>query len=592
MALQLKITFTGGGNLGEDFVLDLSEPRLLGRTHSAAVVISKADADVSGRHLEFRAEGDGAVATCLSRNGFERNGVFVREGERCPLKRGDELRLGKRVRLRVDRVGPAKAAAEADAPVDGATLATGATGTGTFATEAVGSTGTFATRAYDATYATRAVADIPSFGGSIVESPIGEAPSVASTRFAAPVATASEGVTADDAATVQDVPTGGVAAPVSFADADTPSFSDATGDGETQAMATRVGNMDVIRAIAEEKTRAKRFRQRLMTVAAFGVLALLGVLAYWRWPRAERWLQHPKPIAQHMLAAPTGATRLYVDYPKNAHTRVSERPGGGVDVETQTGTAQDVPFRLSFDVRRDAAELGRSLEASAAHEADALRKQGYVFEPTGTDRGFGFFEWDYPKSCENGGTQRGLRFYRREFTRSDGTGQWHGVMIYFRDRDTAYRLLREIPDPEWPRGQWLLREDPNIALYFGFLRDQWESPGAAAVADYAARTPADLLKAIDAALERNLPSEWKETARKIDALILVGLKGNADVLSEGRVRLARLRTLRDLFYDECRARGDIGETAEAFAKCWGAFGADTCDLRSRRLSNPKEWRRE
>lgn len=570
MSMQLKITFTGGGNLGEDFSLDLDRPRLLGRTHKADVVISSSDVDVSGRHLEFEPDGTGAVVHCLSQHGFTLNGETVGADERRPLRRGDELKIGKRVRIRIDRIGPA--------PAEGSVAAAE-----TFATRGVEAT--VATGAVAETFATRAAET--GFGGSIVETPVGEADSVMPTRFSAPGA-----VTDDDAVTVQDAPTGDAPAP-SFADADSTSFSGTgTSAGETQAMATRVGNMDVIRAIAEEKARARHFRQRMTTVAAFGALAVLGALVYWRWPRAERWLAHPQPIAQHAVAAPAGGTRLFVDYPKNSRTRISERANGGIDVETVTGTARDVPFRLSLDVRRDAGELDLSIEGSVVRELTGLTRQGYVFEPVGTDGGFGFFEWDYPKSCENGGTQRGVRFYRREFTRSDGTGQWHGVLLYFRDADTAYRLLREIPDPEWPRGQWLLREDPNLALYERFLSGQWESPGAEALADYSSREPSELLKAVDAALERNLPSEWKETSRMIDALVLAGLKGNDAVRAEANERLARLRTAKRLFYDECTSRRDCGAGSEAFVRCWGAFGNDVGDLRCRRLSNPAEWRRD
>ena len=584
MATQLRITFTSGGNLGEDFCLDLDAPRLLGRTHTADVVVSSKDGDVSGRHLEFEPDGAGAAVHCLSKNGLELNGEKVGMDERRPLRKGDEIRMGLHVRIRVDSIGPAGGGG------GGATLnETFATRAqeATFSTVAVAET--IATRgAGDATFATRAAE--PSFAGSLVETPVGDAKSIAPTGFAARGATMS-----DDAETMQDATTGGAETPhslvPSFSGQDSPSFS-GTSEGETQAMVTRAGNMDVIRAITEEKDRVRRFRQRMLTVAVFGVLAVLGALVYWRWPRAERWLSHPQPIAQHFVKDSAGRTLLFVDYPNNSRTRTSPRADGGIDVETMTGKSRTVPFRLSLDVRRDATELERSLESSAEREMKGLEKQGYAFDPAGTDGGFGFFEWDYPKSCERGGTQRGVRFCRREFTRSDGAGQWHGVLIYFRNVDTAYRLLREIPDPEWPRGQWLLREDPNLALYAGFLSKQWESPGAPALADYSRREPAALIKAVDAALERNLPNEWKDTALMIDALQLAGLKGDVALRTEATARLERLRKAKRLFYDECASRRDCGAGKEAFVRCWGAFGNDTGDLRGRRLSNPKEWRRE
>ena len=577
MATQLRITFTSGGNLGEDFSLDLNAPRLLGRTHTADVVVSPKDGDVSGKHLEFEADGAGAAVRCLSRHGFKLNGEEIGEGERRPLRKGDEIRIGQRVRIRVDSIGSAD---EGGGAVEGETVATRVAGAETFATCAVGMA-TVATQAVgEATFATRAAE--PSFAGTLVETPVGEAESIAPTHFPAPGASMEA-----DSVTVQDATSGGEATP-SFSREDATSFS-GTSDGETQAMATRAGNMDVIRAIADEKARVRRFRQRMLTVVAFGALAVLGALVYWRWPRAELWLSHPQPIAQHEVKDSAGKTLFYVDYPKNARTSISDRANGGIDVETMTGKSRTVPFRLSLDVRQDASELDLSLEKSAERELKGLEKQGYIFEPAGTDGGYSFFEWDYPKSCQNGGTQRGVRFCRREFTRSDGSGQWHGILFYFRNVDTAYRLLREIPDPEWPRGQWLLREDPNLALYGFFMSKQWESPGAEALADYSRREQSDMLKAVDAALERNLPNEWRETSCMIDALLLAGFKGDAALRAEATARLERLRKVKRLFYDECTARRDCGDREEARLRCWGAFGNDAGDLRCRRLSNPDVW---
>lgn len=559
MATQLRMTFTSGGNLGEDFRLDLDVPRLLGRTHKADVVVNASDGDVSGRHLEFVSDGAGAAVRCLSRHGFKLNGEDVGLDEQRPLWKGDEIRIGRRVRIRVDSIGPSGADAEV-------------------------ASDTFATRVADeSTFATHATAPSPT--GTLVETPVGDAKSIAPTSF-----TALGAAMDADAATAQDATSGGGAEAQSLPGGDAQSFS-GTSDGETQVMSTRAGNMDVIRAIAEEKARVRNFRQRMLTLSAFGALAVLGVLVYWRWPSSERWLSHPQPIVQHAVKDSVGRTRLFVDYPRSSRTRTSDRANGGIDVETYTGKSSTVPFRLSLDVRRDASELDLSLEDSVNRELAGLVRQGYVFETVGTDGGFGFFEWDYPKSCENGGTQRGVRFFRREFTRSDGAGQWHGMLIYFRDADTAYRLLREIPDPEWPRGQWLLREDPNLALYASFLSNQWESPGAQALADYSSRDPSGLLKAVDAALARNLPSEWRETALMIDALMLVGMRGNAAIRAEAVGRLERLRKAKRLFYDECTARRDCGDREEASARCWGAFGNDAGDLRARRLSNPAEWRR-
>lgn len=604
MATQLKITFIDGRNLGEDYRLDLDAPRLLGRTHTADVLVSPKDRDVSGRHLEFVPDGEGAAVRCLSKHGLKLNGDAVREGEQRPLHKGDEIEIGMRVKIRVDGVGPSAGNAAA---TENETLATRVQGA-TIQTVAVAETeatrpfeatletrpvdGTLVTRPVEATLETRPVdgtlatrAAGTSFTGSFAETPVGEAQSVAPTHFAA------QGLHLDfDSETVKDAVTGGLDAP-SFTGADSPSVS-GTSDGKTVGIETRDVNMDVVKAIAEERERVRRFRQRLITVAVFGALAVLGALVYWRWPRAERWLSHPQPIVQHAVKDSAGITKLFVDYPQNARTRTSPRANGGIDVESMTGKSKNVPFRLSMDIRKDASELDLSLEKSAEREMAGLVRQGYVFEAVGPDGGFGFFEGDYPKSCQNGGTQRGVRFCRREFTRSDSAGQWHGVLIYFRDVDTVYRLLREIPDPEWPRGQWLLRDDPNLALYAGFMNGQWESPGADALQAYSSRKPQELLKSVDAALERNLPSEWKETALMIDALLLAGLKGDSSLRDEAKIRLERLRKAKRLFYDECLSRRDCGAVKEAYSSCKGAFGGDKGDLRYWRLGNNDEWRPE
>ena len=120
MASQIRITFTSGSLLGEERILALDEPAVLGRSHSAAVRLK--EPDVSGKHIEFRDEVDGVSAFCLSRNGFTLNGSIVAEGESRKLRADDVLTLGARVRLRIDTVIAGSAASFA--ADDEATFAT------------------------------------------------------------------------------------------------------------------------------------------------------------------------------------------------------------------------------------------------------------------------------------------------------------------------------------------------------------------------------------------------------------------------------------------------------------------------------------
>ncbi len=70
----------------------LTAPLVLGRAADCDLVLQ--DADASRRHLELRREEGRVVARDLgSKNGFLINGEVIRDS--CPLKEGDELRVGQ-----------------------------------------------------------------------------------------------------------------------------------------------------------------------------------------------------------------------------------------------------------------------------------------------------------------------------------------------------------------------------------------------------------------------------------------------------------------------------------------------------------------
>ena len=321
--------------------------------------------------------------------------------------------------------------------------------------------------------------------------------------------------------------------------------------------------------------------------------ALVGLVVYWRWPTEERWLSHPRPIAQHVLKDEFGRVSMVVDYPDSGSAHVSRRGDGGIEVLTVTGKRRDVEFRLLFDCRRkEDVQLRLSLEDAAAREVADLTRKGYEFTmpeddvrfAPGEQSGFFFFEREYPKSCQVR-TLRGVRFFKNEFVRSEGGRRWHGVLVFFRNGDTAYRLVREIPEGEWERGKWLLRADPNLALYATFLNGQWESPGEKSL--FLDKKREAVRQSVDCGLMRNNPSEWERTGREIDTLVVMSWNASADERKDARLLLEKFRSQSDVFYKENyhRSRIDGGAASGALK---GAFHNER-DYRWFRVNSEKVW---
>ena len=613
MASQIKITFTGGSLLGEERTLPLDGFAVLGRSHSAAVRLK--EPDVSGRHLEFREEADGVHAVCLSRNGFNLNGANVCEGESRVVRADDVLMLGTRVRIRIDSVmtggRPSPSAS------DEATFATRAiepSATATVATQfatpdrvaAASASETFATLVADA----EAIAAAGNIHASMEETPLGEADSTAPVAVNSPSASspADEAPTQDE----QDVETSvdvsaDFGVPDDSPDAQTTGSASGSADGETVEMKTRQASMDEIfrmKAMLEAK---KRFRVKMVGFAILVFFVVLGMIVFVNWPREERYLSHPtRPgtneadVSLYKMKYASGETELIVDYP-NAPGMSVDEGASGVNVSTATGKRRNVPFRLSFVKRTDVAQLRKSLSECVQAEVDELSSRGYSFTPSSTDVRYGggvgngplFFEREYPGSCAVK-LQCGTPFYRCEFIREDSGLKWHGLMILFRNQATVYRLLREIPDDAWIRGERLLTVDPNIGLTARFIKERWESPGEDGLlhdCDF------DFLAAsVRADLEHGRSVDWLRTGQKIDTLMVMSFSS-----SESRQKMAtelfeRFRSAKSSRYNEFRNKYEIGEREqdeeamlEAFEECRGAFGNDPSDLRSIKVNDPEEW---
>ena len=568
MAKELKLTFTGGDNLGDEKTLTVDRPVLVGRSHSADVIVSKKDADVSGRHVEFREEGDGVTAVCLSRNGFLLNGDSVAEGEGRVVRVGDVLTLGHRVRIRIDRVG--------EQTQDSGETATGSSG-------ATSASATLATRPFESsTFATRAAG----FGDDAV---------TADLRADADRATGQLSGIGQDQQTQaltgdQDSSTG-------------------SGGGETQEMHTRAGSMDEIlrmKRVLEEK---KRQRSRLMVFAFFAFVAVIGTIVFVRWPRMEKYLTLPMlsetepDMATYDVVGPGGAVEMTVGYPNDRRARV-DGGAGGVLISSFVGKARDVPFRIQLERVKAAAELERSLPESMEAAVAAYRSRGCDFiqseDGAGIESvskaGVRFFEIEEPSSCGMV-TQRGTGFIRREYVKAEGSSAWHGNLTVFRNGDVCYRLSKEIPEDEWPRGKYLLR-DSFLLLRTDFLRNHWESPGKATLVE--GKTDDQLALSVRDAMETNRISEWPEISAMIDTLVVRSWNGPDDRRRTAQSLLKKFQGLQNEYYNRCKFRFNAGQIEgggsgnvkmrDAYEKCKVAFGWNEYDRRGRLINDPEEWK--
>lgn len=605
MAKELKVTFIGGDNLGDEKTLTVDRPLLVGRSHSSDVVVSKKDADVSGRHLEFRDEGDGIAAVCISRNGFLLNDVRVAEGESRAVHAGDVLSLGQRVRLRIDKVGDAAASADASTSATGATNASATLETAaaeffesdTFATRAPAQAGaeTSATRPFEATFATRAVAP-----DAIAAAPDAVAAAVG--------AGADDAVTADlgaDRATDMQAP-GLADAQTQTGDGDS---STGSGGGVTQEMHTRVGSMDEILRMKRVMEEKKRQRSRLMVFAFFAFVAVIGTIVFVRWPRMEEYLTLPMlsetepDMATYDVVGAGGAVELTVGYPNDRRARV-DGGAGGVMISSFVGKDRDVPFRIQLERVKAAAELERSLPESMEAAVAACRSRGCDFiqseDGAGLESvskaGIRFFEIEEPSSCGML-TQRGTGFIRREYVKAEGGSAWHGNLTVFRNGDVCYRLTKEIPEDEWSRGKYLLR-DSFLLLRADFLRNHWESPGKAALVE--GKTDDQLALAVRDAMETNRISEWPEISAMIDTLVVRSWNGPDDRRRTALALLKKFQSMQNEYYNRCKFRFNAGQIdgggsgnvkmRDAYEKCKVAFGWNESDRRGRLINDPEEWK--
>ena len=355
----------------------------------------------------------------------------------------------------------------------------------------------------------------------------------------------------------------------------------------------------------KRKERAEAKKRGKSMLRAFLVALLLVVAAAALWvmrPVDQQLVNFPmagkRPdIKSRQIFDASGAHILDIYYPRGTGGAMRELEDGGVfSVFTYHGRNRDVPYRLSFAVRTSPAEL----ELSLAESYDAWRKEAAAAEnlvftggPAGV-RDVLFFEDFYGRNFYVAASSHGMACILGEYTLQRQKMAWHGTALYFRNGDTAYILRREFPEKHWVRASWIMRENPNLAVYKEFNIARWESPGAAGL--LRDRDIPSLKSDARRLLDRERISDWRELEKTIDTLMAATWSAQgADkeeavaLLAEFRARKAALYNQKLFAFANYRTNGDMRGMQEVFAECKAIFGADERDRHSAIFNNPQNW---
>lgn len=594
MSNELKITFVGGSDhLGDAMSLMLDGPVLVGRSHKAAIRFTKKDGDVSGVHVEIRKEQDGVFAVAVKEFVLnERDTVPC--GELRKLAKGDVLTLGpiSRAGIRIDALPAEMVEDGSDAPT-GETRFTAATGLTRMSR-------TLATGVTDATIMTAAT----EVSESAVERPTadpkigdGETEILDPEKMKDLFAKAGSAPEDPDRPTeILNMPTSGG---VTFDGSTTGSGLDRTiplpsGGGETVVIDP--GMLPII-----DPDAPKRFRRRLMVFSIFGFAAILGVVIYSRINHSDRFLSHPGFVVSTFKDA-AGNKEVDVDYPWGHGSRKDETPTS-LKVMTLTGKDRKCPFNLDFSITRDPAQVELSLEAAAEREVAFLSDKGFSFKASDDDgsvspeerAGFFFFEDQYPQRCQRR-PSRGTRFFRREYTVSRNGGSWWGVYIFLRDEDRVYRLFREIPESQKPRGKYLLLYNPNLSIYSTLLDRRWESVGKD-VDMVGIDNLGEQMSSVKQLVDGGWAEDWEKVSRAINSMMIATYGKSESVRKPVRELLEGFRKRQDELWrdfenerDKAIRNGDSKGLKSVCQRCHNAFGRkDKRDWRFKRSNDAREW---
>lgn len=507
MSGNWKITVVGGSLNGMDFSFPPDREVLIGRSSKADVRFSSSEADVSGKHLRLVVRDGVPTAVNVTTRGratFHQGIEIPPDGGSIAVSVHDAIELGssRSVRIRFDAV-PADEPMfvnDADNPSTAATrwMESASASAPTAVIEETSlipqddSTATFATRVAE-TLATR-VPQGGRNGGNASDD--GETMSVldGEETFAAQgEETTTNGVSVDDE------------------------------DGKTRDLETRAGDMAEILALKERLERRRKRRHAVVVMGFALVLAMLAGLWFASRTDKETDIVTVKEIAKYSVNDEQGQPLIVVDYPSDPGMSVTESPdGAGVTVVSAMGKDGDVPFFLQLETVSRSEELELDLLSSVrawmsrAEESGA----GYVFDvKVREELRCRFFEDVFPGCCQSKSLY-GVKFvmfdYKRTWADAERT-LWHGVLVYFRRGDTAYIHRREIPESFWVRGGNRIEQDPNIAIYSGFIDSYWESPGTAGL-PMDRKTP-ELMESVRGILAKERASDWRYVKKEIDAIL-------------------------------------------------------------------------
>ena len=529
---EWHLMIVGGAFNGRERVFSDDAPVVVGRSHTANVQLPKSDADVSGRHVEFVViDGIAHVRNLSQTRPVRVNGEDVPMGGASPVRSGDMVELGGRVRIRLDAVPQADGISTAPEAMPDATA--------TAATKFFEGDGSL-----DVPTAVMEEASVTASGGfgPTVRPP--ETPTSA-TRVPDGLTSATrvpDGLTSatrvpDGLTSATRVPDGLTSAthvPTAMlsGDSETETGDGASEDGQTVEGKTRAGSWEEIQAMKDALDRRRKRRRVAIGVALFLVAAAL-VAVYFlsalpdgggmaAWPTDE----NGKPDRRsYVVKGADGFPVLKVIYPGNPNIQEKFLPdNNGVSVFTYYGKRRDIPFFLLFEATRHPDELELDLMASVRRWFAKAKEsgEGYVFdERMQQELQPKFFEDAYPgvPVCQIK-TLYGIRFLEFEYNRTGIDGKfWHGLAHYFRSGDTVYLLRREIPDFYWERSANLIKQDPNLRIYATFSDAYWESPGKNKLP--AKESTNELLAEVQNALEndKERASEWRLIRRDIDGVL-------------------------------------------------------------------------
>lgn len=607
MSNELKITFVGGSEqLGDARSLELDGSLLVGRSHKAAIRFTEKDRDVSGVHLEIRKEADGVFAVAIKEFVLnERDTVPC--GELRKLAKGDVLTLGPRSRagIRIDALPTGDEAHVSEDRPTGETRFTTVTGaTRMSLTSATGLTDAAATGATvfagGETQATRfaeteaATSDRPTGdpktgdGETEVLDPsklreLSGVPDAAQENLDRTTGASDE--TTSDGVTTDGVTTG-------------------SGFGKTIALPQNAGQTVVIDPgliPSIDPDAPKRFRKRLMVFAIFGFAAILGAVIYSRMNHSDRYLVHPGFVVSSFKDA-NGLVELQVDYPWESGSRKDETPTS-LKVMSLTGKDRDCPFNLDFSISKDPSQVKLSLEDAAAREVSSLSGKGYSFSASEDDgavspeerAGFFFYEDQYPLRCQKW-LPRGTRFFRREYTVARNGRNWWGVYIFLRDEDRVYRLFREIPENQKPRGKYLLLYNSNLSIFATFLDRRWESEGINGDERAENVKLGDLMGEVKQLVDGKWAKDWGAISQKLNLMMVATYGKPATERKPVREMLEEFRQRQDQLWrdfenerDMAIRNGDAKGLKSVCEQCRATFGKDKGDWRFKRSNNAKEW---